>query len=353
MISKKLLNININIIKKIYYIFYIQKMPQQICKVCHRKFKSEYLLNKHVNRKIPCNAQDKLICTKCNKVFKTYQDLQRHMNKKIPCAKDEKIISDEKISDKIKIIEAELKKEKDIILFKHVLEKEKIQLQKEKHLAIENAKLDRKVQTAQVINNIHNEIKIQQINNFVVCHPTEGVLDATPENLELPLDRFKFLITPHEAVKILYPPKSNSNLSVELISKLHGIEAPKEYRNFWYNSELDAFYKIMNNQWEYIKEEESIIGQIRHSLRYALTICKENVKHYTNTDDIFYENYANVQSLLVNKPDEYYRNIGTKGLSYESIQKTNISNIEYFSDSEEEYPYDPEFSRTMKALEAL
>ena len=53
------------------------------CKKCGIKFGSFQNLEKHLNKKIPCNRT--LKCEKCNKIFKHKGHLNSHMNRKTPC----------------------------------------------------------------------------------------------------------------------------------------------------------------------------------------------------------------------------------------------------------------------------
>ena len=54
-----------------------------LCTKCNKEFNKKYNLERHLNRKIPCNNIIK--CSNCLKEFKTNQGLIRHSNKKIPC----------------------------------------------------------------------------------------------------------------------------------------------------------------------------------------------------------------------------------------------------------------------------
>jgi hypothetical protein len=58
-------------------------MPGHRCNKCRKKFVCEYLLNKHLNRVVPCDK--KLSCDKCGKEFSLKKDFDQHMNKKTSC----------------------------------------------------------------------------------------------------------------------------------------------------------------------------------------------------------------------------------------------------------------------------
>lgn len=53
------------------------------CEKCSKVFKSNYLLDKHLNRKTPCDII--LQCSKCNKMFATTRLLTNHLDRKTSC----------------------------------------------------------------------------------------------------------------------------------------------------------------------------------------------------------------------------------------------------------------------------
>jgi uncharacterized C2H2 Zn-finger protein len=286
-----------------------------ICEKCNRNFKSKQGLVRHKTRIVPCDEPIDLSCPICSKIFKSKFNLDRHKNKKNPCEKNIPKQITRTVEDELKILDKETEKEILLLETKHSQHKELISLQKQKHLEIESLKTARKEKTAHVINNIQNNIHIDKLINYHVTQNTVNVVCATEENLNLPLQRFQTLLEKNEAIQMVYPNGNNTNLPVELISKLHGKEAHPKYRNLWYNSELDGFYRINNKQWEYIKEEEELTKQIRTSLHNALKILHESVGNYTNyNDDNYYGNYGRFQGYMKEKDESYYRDIGTRGL---------------------------------------
>jgi hypothetical protein len=54
------------------------------CDKCGRGFKAKHHLDKHLNRKTPCNKVYK--CSDCGKVFPNASELKRHENRVTPCA---------------------------------------------------------------------------------------------------------------------------------------------------------------------------------------------------------------------------------------------------------------------------
>lgn len=340
-----------------------KNMKKHKCSKCERLFDTNRGLLLHNRQNIDCDIPVDLHCGKCNKLFKTKATLSQHLKRKIPCT------SNSSSEEKIKIMELELeifkekenikknniieisekkenlKKENKIKIFKEEAEikKELITLKIEKTLEVEKAKTDRKEKTSQVINNIHNDIrndiKIQQFNNCIVNLNSNGVVNAVSENLTLPLKDFENNTTSKKAIKMVYPPKLNTTLPVDIISQLHGKDAPAEYRNLWYNSELDGFYKVYNKKWEYIKEEDWLIQQIRLSLSGALHILQKNLLHYKSNEDIYYDNHGLFNGYLAKNTDDYYRNLGTRGLSYKASDVNNLEKITYFCESEDEIDF--------------
>ena len=53
------------------------------CKLCNKLFSTKQSLNRHLNRKYPCNR--KITCEKCGLNFDTKQHLQNHLNIKGDC----------------------------------------------------------------------------------------------------------------------------------------------------------------------------------------------------------------------------------------------------------------------------
>jgi len=107
-----------------------------ICIKCKKEFSTNYHLNRHHQRKIPC---DRVIqCDNCLMIFKTKQILSNHQNRKTPCKKVD--------------LEQEVKKLK--------AENEKLKLKEENRIL------------NQTINNNSNNTQNNTVNNILVF--TEG-----------------------------------------------------------------------------------------------------------------------------------------------------------------------------------
>jgi hypothetical protein len=104
------------------------------CPNCKKKFVSQYLLDKHLNREIPCNQE--IHCDKCGRIFEKKQDMERHMKRKIPCLT-------EKQSKKILQLEAEKEKtNREIIKEQEKTKREEARMQKELEKMKLKAELD-------------------------------------------------------------------------------------------------------------------------------------------------------------------------------------------------------------------
>ncbi len=141
------------------------------CTKCNKKFKSDYLLNKHLNQKVPCDSTIKFICNKCKKEFKSDYHLQRHNSRKTTCVNE--IIETNSNSmilleiekektkrelEKLKLkIELENKKQQTIEK-EYENKKEEIELRRLKNLEIEQTKTDRKGTVSDCCYVITNEV---------------------------------------------------------------------------------------------------------------------------------------------------------------------------------------------------
>ena len=69
------------------------------CEKCLAVFTTKQNLNKHINKKIPCDSI--IQCENCLVIFKTRQILNNHINKKNKCIKVELKIENIKLKQKI------------------------------------------------------------------------------------------------------------------------------------------------------------------------------------------------------------------------------------------------------------
>jgi hypothetical protein len=107
-------------------------MTKHICNKCSRELSSKYGLEKHLNKKIPCDRI--LKCQRCESVYNTKQELERHLQRKFPCKLKTEIASTKERElqlkleiEKIKI----LQKEKEIDAKVAIIKERSIQKEKE------------------------------------------------------------------------------------------------------------------------------------------------------------------------------------------------------------------------------
>lgn len=111
-----------------------------ICIRCKKEFRSNYHLERHNNKQVPCGII--LKCNQCNKVFPNSREINRHKQRKTPCKvidrKSElelKLAIEKEKTERLKIEKNLEKKAKmDIIKLKNKKEVEVIKLKKEKDL---------------------------------------------------------------------------------------------------------------------------------------------------------------------------------------------------------------------------
>jgi hypothetical protein len=269
------------------------------CNKCQKEFTSEYLLHKHINRKISCDIV--LTCKICGKVFKQPHHLEQHKNKKNPC----------KIK-KITIIE----EQKEILQYKHSLELEIIKAKKESALEIEYARTNRKEKTPQIINtkiiNTQNNI----VNNFNVPFPDKGVISATLLDCKYSIKRILKDIDETDAINKVYFSKDIQKLPIEFINNTYNNDKYPHNKNMWYNKNLNTFYCVINEQWA--KADIEIIRNIiENTIRmYYDDLCNKS-KIFTPKKSEQENRRIILQSAnkIIYKP-EYYDNIAKEALNY-------------------------------------
>lgn len=162
------------------------------CVKCGKEFSTKSNLNQHLKRKIPCDKTTNLDCKKCNKVFFSEFNLKRHLNRKTPC-----IPKNKEIDDKIKIIEAEVKKEITILEAKA---KFSLEIEKEK---TKRKELSSKSNTTSnnVINSNNITTNTSTINNIIINNFRDNTQNAREILGKLSLDDFRYLVDSNMGVK--------------------------------------------------------------------------------------------------------------------------------------------------------
>lgn len=253
------------------------------CLKCNNKFSSEYMLNKHMNKQVPCDI--KIECDKCGLSFTSKIYLERHKNRKTPCIKNMEVTinipqvskSDEKQKNRLKIekektkqLELKLKeKTMEIEAQKELklLEIEALKLRNDSRLKEEEMKTERKEKTTHIINNQQN-ITIQ--NNFVLNIQNKYVTDyviaiESEEFKEYENDIYKIAIDKKLLFnRYLFDTSKNINEFISIFLRLlFNCESKIDYKNMFYSRDLNAFFGIFKiliegNEKECYKEIREI-----------------------------------------------------------------------------------------------
>lgn len=275
------------------------------CNKCNKVLTSAYNYERHLNRKTSCDII--LQCIRCDKIFNYQRELNTHANRKFPCKitsdniireereKDRQLqiqlaeqknkilvdiqdkknnIAEEKI--KIKIIEAAANAERIIIRKEEIASREillKLKIQAdidsqlaktESRLAIvqksEQYKLERKQETASVINNnititnvnIYTDSIKQKYKRVNVCFSNshvhaEDMYDILYNNT-IELRKFKFLLFFNTYL-------NTPQLIQAIIEYSYNNKQYPKARNIFYNPETKKFYVIyINNDIQSVEE---------------------------------------------------------------------------------------------------
>ncbi len=352
-------------------------MPK--CTKCKKKFVSQYLLDKHLNREIPCDQEIK--CEKCDKKFEKKRDLERHMNRKTPCVSIKhnlKVLELEKEQEKTKQEEEKTKRElektrqeaektkRELEKLKLKIElenkkqqtiekeseskKEEIELRKLKNLEIEKVKTERKEKTASIINNINTQnIKIEVTNNINNMFDAKIVLDSDKFKTKDVSHLFEIISNPKIMEQLCKDNNSLTNLLANIIKIAYNNDNIPESRYFVSDKESDHFliadensgqYKIV----DYNDIEKYIKKTTNNSYNEIKKIIDKNVLPRSKAEEFkLYENmYINgnftlkTPAIIGLDPDN---RIEKSEQGFVRIKKTNKYNG-YFSDSSDEDEYD-------------
>ena len=337
-------------------------MSNYKCKTCKKKFISEYLLNKHLNKKIPCSVIIK--CIRCNKVFEYSRDLDRHEKRKNPCKiintktdlelrleierertarlqieKDKDlnnklIIINEKAKKekeknklRLKIIQEKKEKELEIIKEKKLLDKErtensskliqeKAKHQLEKCQAVEKLKTERKEKTPQVINNNNTVININNVIQYITnkyggeYKPTIDEADAynTDMHISNSYNNNKFYKETYN--------KNNGDyydITVAFISRYWANEEHDLFQCLFYDKPIDEFighcitgkgkeFRVIDFDKELLTQSLKLLNQDRAKLIKAIEYSFDyNDPNYTEKKEKLLDFEIQSRIMLENK----------------------------------------------------
>lgn len=231
---------------------------QYKCKQCNKKFISQYLLDKHSNRKVPCTIEIK--CNRCGKVFTNTIYLNRHLERKNPCTG---------INTEVDKIQSHLQMQLEI-------EKEKTKqmlISQETRFGVEDRKTKRKENTTNIINNNY----IQNINieaeNYINNQFNASVVYTKGE------DKNKALINWYSKLENIKECENLCNDSKDLTELVANIF--KNNFNNEYNPKTR--YYIYDNQYK------KFLIASKKSGKYEITEFAEISKVLKNVADTSYE----------------------------------------------------------------
>lgn len=220
------------------------------CNLCNKIFKSVQGLIRHKNRKMPCNIEDNFTCEFCSKSFTRKQNFEQHLKRKTSCTRS--------IDNNLALIKFETECKLEIIRAEKEKELAIIEAKKASNIELEKIKTERKTKTATIVNynnqQIINDIRIQQINNYIVQLPSEGVISATLENCDVILKTILKDLLISEELEELYN-QDLANIPIEIISKTYANDHYPQHKNIWYNKDLNAFYCVIDEQWNPMDKE--------------------------------------------------------------------------------------------------
>jgi uncharacterized C2H2 Zn-finger protein len=198
-----------------------------LCNKCNKSFKSNYLLQKHLNRNLSCD--EVLQCERCEKTFPTEKQMKQHLNRKNPC--------------KLKTI-SKLEEQKEFIKFKHDLEMERIKAKKENSLEIIQKRKETKT-----INNT-------QINNFFLPPPQIKTYDNSMENTIEYFNKYVKTMSINSFDMKVAMCNTIKDVMVMVLKLFYNNPEFPEYKNIIYISDQDKFFKLNNMEWKEAKFEE-------------------------------------------------------------------------------------------------
>lgn len=268
------------------------------CIKCKEEFTSEYLLNKHKNRKVSCDVI--LKCTKCLKSFSSSQSLERHYNKSIPCIstiefekrikkqerEQEKHLKKERLKqidleNKMKLKEKDLenkikllniKKESNMTYINMYAENNKekkaialeiIDAKASHKKEIESIKTERKWQTTQVINNnitINNtNICINYIKNILMENKSLSFKSVEKNSINLIDSRFQYAPNLHKKTLSIIKKYTTLNeiISYILSYTLNNKRLPDERCIYYINKKYFAIMISDTENQSYDFEDDS------------------------------------------------------------------------------------------------
>lgn len=252
------------------------------CHKCNKKFKSQYHLDRHLNRKNSCDKSNNFICDICKKEFTLKFNYERHKKRKIPCVQN----SNGESSQSENQIKLEIEKEKtERIKIEASIELEKLKLKAELDLQIEREKS--RIRIEEERERTKEKIKLKQVEEkktlYIKCE----------NDVELLVNKIRnnTFFDSINSIDNLAPPTNKQVMDLILIKNKN-----------------EAYYTILESV--YIKNEKNrCIIPIIHESSIKFIIKKNNswiVKEYNDNIplNIFREIRSKAEDLFLEVVDE-------------------------------------------------
>lgn len=220
------------------------------CIKCCKQFRSNYLLEKHINQITPCDVI--LNCNRCNKNFKNKRDLDRHEARKNPCDISSKNAN---IEIKLKMLKLknktliEIEKERTLRIEK---KREAALAIADKMLEVEKEKTKRKEITAKIANQNADQMKVAKvnkihddamlyINNYIQENDTIPYQHIDSYKTEINLMIRGFMM----ALEIFKDSMSIDEINERLLQTFLNSKMYPQYRKFFYVPLLEEYYTVV------------------------------------------------------------------------------------------------------------
>jgi hypothetical protein len=281
------------------------------CIKCNKNFTSQYILNKHVNRKVPCTVV--IQCKTCEKVFPALRDLERHNNRVTPCTQP--VIQYE---NKIML---EIQKDKNAEQMALNIIKAKFEAAKE----LELIKSARKQQTPHVINNININITI----NTYINNVTQQYLPQSTQFVNNVLDngykRYENYFTEIDscAIKQNALDLFNDYANYQEIIRNILLVSFNEKKYIFYAKDLDKYFgAFIKDHIKIVKElsfTDELLPHFKRIVRYFVAQILRYVKAFVKMEVPYKEDNEHTKNFLKHQALEIYQN--NKYISQDNVLK--------------------------------
>lgn len=235
---------------------------QFICDKCNHTFTSNYNLNRHKNRKTPCDNQDnkKFKCTNCNKGYVNKSNLNKHARK---CILTKQNNNKYLIDEKDKIIEEKNKKIEEMEELLNQFAKNMEDMKKE--IKINNTN-NNNVGNTNNIGNTNNNTIINNYNFAVNDYNKPNIEDIIRDGKQLQLKMVDFI-------------KDNRvNAPAKMVGLIWGdINKPENHSMLLTNPRSDYMLVMKDSEWRH--EEVNKVLKFLHAYSYQKVIDVLRILH--------------------------------------------------------------------------